>query len=128
MPYRQEVIVLISRISTNNWRADSFNKNNSDPGKNIIKATLTWMGFFWAPHRWGKGTFSWFSPSALLIVAFFHRNLSTFITSRNWDTDRISIHNFQFFLIFFLWAFKCYFNKHGYNFDDVSKIAFSRVS
>ena len=31
------------------------------------------------------------------------------------------------FLNFFL-VFKSYFNKHGYNFDDASKIGYSRRS
>ena len=56
-------------------------------------------------------------------ISFFQRKSANFAISRNADIDCILIHNFEFFsssLFNFSWVFKD-FNKHGYNFDDVSK-------
>ena len=56
---------------------------------------------------------------------FFYRKSATFVVSRNTDIDCILIHNFNFF---FFWVFIDYFNKQSCNFDDVSKIGYSRLS
>ena len=57
---------------------------------------------------------------------FFYQKSSTFVTSRNTDIDFISMlisNSFNFF-----WVFKCCFHTPNYNFDDVSKIGYSRPS
>ena len=90
------------------------------------------MGFFEAPHEWGgrakrspslksvtdilQWWSTWHTPWVLLTLAFFQRKSANFATSRNTDKDCIISNSFNFFKVF-----KDFFNKHGYNFDDVSK-------
>ena len=56
---------------------------------------------------------------------FFYRKSTTFVMSRNTDIAFLykNSHSFYFFLVF-----KGCFNKHGCDFDDVSKIGYSRPS
>ena len=116
------------------------------------------MGFFGAAHGWeGGGLFPpvlkichtyptmmklgsytlpkedpksiWLTchiPWVLLTSAFFHQKTENFGTSTNTDIDWILINNFDTFN--FSWLFSNCFNKHGYNFHDVSKNGFFRPS
>ena len=59
---------------------------------------------------------TWHTPWVLLTLAFFQRKSANLATSRNTDKDCIISNSFNFFKVF-----KDFFNKHGYNFDDVSK-------
>ena len=49
-------------------------------------------------------------------ISIFHWKSASFAISENTNS-------FEFFLVF-----KYFFDKHGYNFDDVSKIGYSRLS
>ena len=60
--------------------------------------------------------------SAGITSSFFTR-LPSFVISRNTNIDCVLILNFYLLL-----AFKCSFNKNGFNFNDDSKICFSRAS
>ena len=55
------------------------------------------------------------------IIIFFHQRKATFVLSRSKYADFILIN--KFFIVF-----KGWFNKHCCNFDDVSKIGYSRSS
>ena len=55
-----------------------------------------------------------------------HQKWSIILISRNIDIDCILIYNFKFFKRF--WVFKGCFNKHGWNFDDVSKTGNAKPS
>ena len=67
---------------------------------------------------------TWHTPWVLLTSAFFHRKSANFVISRNTDIDCILVHN----SFSFSWVFKDFFNKPGYNFDDISKNGYPRPS
>ena len=59
--------------------------------------------------------------------SIFHRNSANFAMSRNTNIDSFLVYDFLVYDSFaFFWDFKDRFNKHGYNFDDVSKNGHSR--
>ena len=62
----------------------------------------------------------------LLTSAFIHWKSANFVISRNIDIDCILVHDFYF--LNFFWVFKDFFDKLGYNFDDVSKNCYPRPS
>ena len=63
----------------------------------------------------------WHTPWVLLTSGFFHQKSANFAISRNTDTECIVFIIFNSFNFF--WVFKDCFNKHGYDFDDVRKMA-----
>ena len=63
-------------------------------------------------------------PMNFADISIFHRKLANFAISRNTDIDCNLIHNSQFSNSYLV--FKYFFNKHGYNFDDVSKNGYPR--
>ena len=72
---------------------------------------------------------TWHTPWVLLTSVFFHRKSANVVISRNTDIDCILIHFDTFSNSFnFSWVFKDFFNKPGYNFDDVSKNGYPRLS
>ena len=61
----------------------------------------------------------WYNFWVLLTSAIFHGKSANFVISRKTNIDCIFMHNSNSFDFF--WVCKDCFNKHGYNFDDVSK-------
>ena len=60
----------------------------------------------------------------LFTTHFFHRKSANFAISEKTNIDCILVHNsFDFSRVF-----KGFFDKHGYNLDDVTKIGYSRPS
>ena len=122
-----------------------------------VLLTLFRMSIFGAAHRWGGGKktplpkichryptmmkldavkpylkqiqkiyLSWHTPCVLLTSAFFPRNRQILL----YQEIQIQI---LFWCIIsnsfnFSWVFKYFFNKPGYNFDDVSKDGYLRPS
>ena len=67
----------------------------------------------------------WHTLWVLLKSAFFHQKSANFAKSRRkTDIDCILYIISNFFE--FYWVFKDCYNKHGYNFDDVSKNSYPR--
>ena len=69
---------------------------------------------------------TWHTPCVVLTSAFFHRKSANLAIFKNTDIDCILAHNLRFFKLFL--SLRRFFNKHGYNFDNVSKIGFSSAS
>ena len=90
---------------------------------------LQWWNFahlYLDQRRSKKYMITWRTPWVLMISAFFHWKSGNFAMPRNVDIACISRHNFYFFN--FIWIFRDCFNKHGYNFNDISKNDYSRPS
>ena len=60
------------------------------------------------------------------ISVFCQWKLTIFVLSENTVIGCILVHNFNFLNIFQI--FKYFLNRHSYNFDDISKIEYSRPS
>ena len=56
-------------------------------------------------------------------IIIFYQKLPSFVISRNTNIDWVLILSFYLLL-----AFKCSFNKNGFNFNDGSQICYSRAS
>ena len=69
---------------------------------------------------------TWHTPCVVLTSAFFHRKSANLAIFKNRYIDCILAHNLRFFKHFL--SLRKFFNKHGYNFDNVSKIGFSSAS
>ena len=107
-----------------------YSKTREKWRKSVL--TLFRMGFFGAAHGLGGAKRSkkcintrhtlWI----LLTSAFFTRNQQIFVY------QEIQIYIAFWCAIFnsfnFFWVFKDFFNKRGYNFDDVSKNGYSKPS
>ena len=101
------------------------------------------MGFFGAGHGWRAKRppslkpvthilqwWSWYikkiqkiyksRDTPLKACSIFYRKSENFVISRNTDIDWILIDINNFFN--FVWVLKVCFNKHGCNFDDISKL------
>ena len=61
------------------------------------------------------------NPLSSAEIRIFYQKLATCLRWRNTDKDCILIQRF-------VWVFKNCYNKHDCNFDDVSKIGYSRSS
>ena len=59
------------------------------------------------------------TPLDLCWNQLFYCKIANFVISENTDIDCILVH---------FWDFKGFFNKNGYNFDNVTKIGYSRAS
>ena len=90
--------------------------------------TMMKLGSYTLPKKEPKNIWiTWYTPCVVLTSAFFHQKSANFAISKNTDFYCILAHNFWFFKLF-LSLQGDFFNKHGYNFDDVSKIGFSNAS